>query len=555
MDLKKFEGIDTRFLHKNDKGCADVVNFRITADGSLQKRCGYRLLRTFSGNVRAIWTGRLDGTVCAYVLVGNTVSLFYPSTNKLLTVGTVNTSSGEADFFYYRSGLYLADGKQIYTVGNTRIGTPYGYVPLRGKDWPDTLMGELHEPKNLLCNKGRITYVIREDHSSFLRIDSRISYIDAVYVNGSLISEASYSITSLGDTISVSSLSGGDRVEVYFTYASDTGSTDGLLSCTRATVFGGISNERPFLWNGNDKTVMYSSSFVSENSLKQSRKVFPQSDALYFPVDHEFKVGDGSSPITAVSRHYDRLLIFTETGAWMADSSACGVEDHPVMSINSKAGVISRGAEARLGNQPCTVGQSAIYRWLSSTDELDECNAYSISDALTDKLPKQFFEDAQVFADIQKDELIFCSPSLGDTVYVYQSSGSHWVRFDGINADRFVALGDSVGFLYGKSLYVFDASLSQDEGGKEIVGVFESNIIPLSTHGTGRISSVTAALEGECELSIRFDGEQEPSVCVPLKSGKKQRLTAKRARTARLSIKAGGDGRQTVRSISLTTRQ
>ena len=126
-------------------------------------------------------------------------------------------------------------------------------------------------------------------------------------------------------------MSPGDRVEVYFTYlsrASDS-ALEELMKCNRAFVFGGINNTRPFLWGGKNG-VMFTSAFVSEGSLNASRIGFAQSDALYFPVNYEFVVGDGVSPISAVSRHYDRLLIFTENGAWMADSSSCGIEDFPI---------------------------------------------------------------------------------------------------------------------------------------------------------------------------------------------------------------------------------
>lgn len=530
-----------------------MVNLRIRADGSLEKRCGYRLLRTFGGTVRAMWTGRLDGSFKGYVLVGSTVSLIDFSSNTVTAIGNIGTTSTEADFFYYRSGLYLVDGTAIYVISNGTVTTPHGYVPLRGKDWSDTLLGETYEPRNLLCDKGRITYLIREDYSSFLRLDSVVSHIDDVYINGSRISSSNYTLTSLGDTVSVSVLSPGDRVTVYFTYPSIAGSTDELLSNTRATVFGGISNARPFLWNGQNRAVMYSSAFVSEKSLKESQVGFPQSDALYFPADHEFTVGDGSSPITAVSRHYDRLLIFTETGAWMADSSACGVEDHPVLSINSRAGVISRGAEARLGNQPCTVGEAEIYRWLSTTDELDESNAYSISEPIKERLPKEFFENARVFADTRRDELLFCSPALGDSIYVYQSARSAWVRFDGISADYFVDCGTDIGFMSGNSLYVFDEALTCDYGDREIVGRLESNIIPLASGRRARLSSVTAYVEGDgCQLDVRLDGEDAPSLSVPLGNTKK-RLSAKRAKSATLTLSAVGNERQIIHSLSLQT--
>ena len=410
--ISGFEGIDARFAHKKATGSSDIANFRIRPDGSLEKRYGYRLLSTFDSAVRAMWSGRMDGEFVGYVLIGSTVSRLDFDTGALSAVGTVSTTDTKADFFYYKAVLYLVDGSHIYSITDNGIGYPHGYVPLVGKEWSDTYRGAPNEPRNLLNNKGRITYIISEEPSNFLKTDENISSIDAIYVNGVAISSSSYEIMPMDRTVSVTGLEAGDRVEMFFTYASFPYSEAyaGLIANNSATVFGGINNTRPFLWGGR-KGMMYTSSYVSEDALAASRVGCPESDALYFPANYEFTVGDGASAITAVSRHYDRLLIFNENGAWMADSSACGVDDFPVLNINSHAGVLSQGAAAMLGNRPCSVGARSIYRWTSSTEEFDECNAYSISAPIDELLPDGFYSTATVFSDNTRGELYFCSPA------------------------------------------------------------------------------------------------------------------------------------------------
>ena len=551
--------MDTRAPHKAPLGSAGIKNFFVRHDGSLQKRCGYRLLAEYSSDVRAIWTGRVDGVELGYVLISNTVSRLNVKTGALTDIGTVGSVLGKADFFFYRATLYLVDGYKIYTVNDSGLGTPFGYVPLVGKDWPDTYRGAPYEPRNLLNNKGRISYVISEDPSVFLKTDDSISSIDAVFINGHRISSSKYSITDMDKTISVSDMSPGDRVEVYFTYLSSSYQEQlaGLLTSNRAIVFGGINNTRPFLWGGT-KGVMYTSAFVSENSLAQSQMGYYLSDALYFPVNYEFVVGDGVSPISAVSRHYDRLLIFTENGAWMADSSACGVEDFPIMNINSSVGVISEGAAAMLGNRPCTVGKSSIYRWTSSTEELDECNAYSISAPIDDSLPEEFYSTASVFADTDRGELYFCSEAILGLVPVYSEQTGKWVMLDGIDAQRFVKLGNNVGFLMNNRLYVFDGSLSIDmphpNRSIPISASFESNYMDFDKDTYKHLERVTVEKEGGVvQVEIILDENRIGSKIFTFTKDSR-RIPTKRFKSLKIRLNDSDSQPQVIRSLEAVIR-
>ena len=563
--MSKFKGVDSRFEHKSADGSAEIVNFRILPDGSLQKRAGYRALAKFESAVRAMWTGRIDGRYVGYVLVNNTVSRIDLDTGELTSVGTINTYDTKAEFFYYQAVLYLVDGYRIYAITESGVSFPRGYIPLVGKDWSDTYRGAPYEPRNLLNNKGRITYVISDDPSNYLKTDESIVSIDLVLINGVIIDSSRYNITAMNRTVSVSGMQPGDRVEMFFTYADFpyTDAYSGLMSNNCATIFGGINNFRPFLWGGR-KGVMYTAAYVSEDSLASSKVGDSKSDALYFPANYEFTVGDGASDITAVSRHYDRLLIFTENGAWMADSSACGVDDFPVLNINSNVGVLSQGAAAMIGNRPCTVGQSSIYRWTSSTEEFDECNAYSISAPIDGLLPADFYRTASVFSDVERGEIYFCAPCIMGRAWVYSDSNDCWVCFEDVPAEKFVSCGNRVGFFSANTLFVFDDDLTVDIPepyvASYITARYRSNLIDFGRDGNKRLTELTFRGDnGYFNACVFFDEEDGyvTDKMIDLRSPHKvihRRLNTPRFGSIRLEIYCDCNERLMLHSLTLEAK-
>lgn len=558
LSIDRFSGVDARTVCTDPTGSSDIINLVPQHDGSLKKRCGFSLLAALSYNVRRVWTGEIGGVNLAYILAGKYVYSYIFSSKTLTQIGTVNTTDTDADFFCYGGSVYLVDGASIYTVSDGTLTRPLGYVPLVGKDWSDTYIGEPYEPRNLLNNKGRISYVMSEEPSTFLKTDEPISSIDAVYVNGVLIDSSRYTITEMPRTVSVSGLSAFDRVEMYFTYSEDTDPTAlaALFSCTSAIVFGGATNERPFLWGSDDRALMFSSRYVGTADTEASRRVYETSNSLYFPKGYEFKVGDGQSPIRAVSKHYDRLLIFTDGGTWMANSSACGTDAFPTLSINSVFGASAPHAATLLGNNPYTVSHGTILKWSSNTDMLDECNASSVSDAINPLLPDKLFSDAVIFADNRERRLLLTGPSLLGCTWVWYEQLDAWVRFDLNNAvTQFIDCPSGVGFVSGARIYVFDEDRTRDYGEREIKGRFTGNVTDLAKYGKKRIFSAAVCCDGDILLECTLDGDSTPSVSLSMSGGAhasvRKRIRTKRFDLLRPSISTSGDGRQIIHSLRL----
>ena len=540
-------------------GAADIVNFRFLPDGSLQKRSGYLKLCSLPTRIRAVWSGVLKGTASIFALCGADVYFIDPAIGDTEKISTITNSGKQATFFYYQHSLFLIDGQNIYNVTSKKVLPAVGYAPLIGKDWHEDEIGEINEHRNVLTSRARITYLITKSTATRLYTNGAISSIDAVYVNGALISSENYMISSVPGVVIVSGLQQNDRVELYFTYESEISASE-IKANTKATVFGEINNSRPFLYGGGNGAVIYCGAYVSESDLADCKRVYTDTDAIYFPIGHEFTVGDGRYPIRTVGRHFDRMLIFTEGGAWMANSSTFGTEGFPVMSINTSVPTISQYAPAVIGNSPCTVATNGVYAYSSNTDELDECNAYPLSQAINALLDPGWLNSSNLFYWKEKDELLFYSAE-GDTVWVYSPSLSSWTRFTGIRAQMFFDVEGDAAFYNNKSIYVFYDNLFDDEETREIQAKIVSHPEDFSTPKKKSLSYATSEVS-DGEITVELYSDEESILRGALSFGRdisnsvfqKKRVRANRFESVTTSLLAGGSARQRIISASLAIK-
>ena len=565
VEYDGFEGIDTRANHSG--GIQDALNLRILSDGSLQKRQGYKCIYSNNYGVRAIWSGIIGGNFSCYFLVLNSVYKLDINTGEANFCAAIVTSVGKAQFFYFRDALYLTDTKRIYKILDSSAEPIVGYVPLFGKDWGTGYPGEINEPLNLLHRHARITYKIGEEFSAYLPTLYPVSEIKAVYKNGELLSNDSYVFDERFNTINISGLEAGDALEVDLTFADDENDLGTqLLSSPFAYVFGNINNSRLFMWGGETNNTIFTSTYVSRDSLAEAEKHFPDCGHIYFCADDHFTVGDGRYSVKAVTRHFDRLLILTEGDAWIANSSSNGNEEFPIMNVNSRIGCSSEGGVISIGNDPVSVGRRAIFRWTSDTDELNECNAYSISDGISELLPTSFFKKAVAYADDLRGELWFCDPTGDGTAWVYNVKQKAWSRFNNINAEAFFDADGNVGFIRNSKIFIFrdeyhaDYENVADTVGTPIVASLVSGIIDLESHKQKRLKNMVLFADldgGSLDTQIVTDRGEQINASLFSKgdySSYEQRLHSHRLNSFSFTLVADGTERQTIHSLKIEAR-
>lgn len=560
-----FSGIDVSASHTGKAATSDMVNWQINKDGSIEKRRGFRPLCDLGGEIEAIWSGLIGGEFFTYAFADGKVLRYSFTDEEAITVGAPPASDLSSPRFFYLGGtLYLVVGGGIFSVGENSLSAASGYVPLMGKDWQNDIIGEIYQPMNLLNRKARFTYIVSDEPSVFFRVVYSVASIDAVRVNGRAISSQSYYFDSLFNSVNISGLGTGDRVEIAVTFAIPApAERSELLSTDTAAVFGGVSNSRVFMWNKEGAPTVFSSAFVNKADADAAKAFYPSSDSLYFPEGYEFSVGDGKNRIRAVQRHFDRLLFFTDGDVWMADSDACGYEYIPVMNINSSIGCSAEGAVAIAGNDPISVGSRKIYLWTSDTDELNECNAYSISDSLGEMIPSELFGNARVFSHRDSGEVWFYDPEEDDTAWIYQVETKNWFRYTGISAEGFFDANGEVGFYKEGVLYTFDKECDTDiylDGESDITATFKSGFLDFGVAGNKRLTELGLSGEKCRSLKVTLEPQDiDPQVFSISMLGSKhsrfeRRLNSGRFRQMTFTIKSEGSSRPVIHGFRLAVK-
>ncbi len=557
-----FTGIDARAIHAGEPGTAGMVNFRLDKNGALVKREGYHRLTYIPESIRAVWTGKLYGEMQTLLLTESAVKRLEVTTGAVTTIGELPSYIQEnCQFFFYRDRLYIIGNGSLYQVDEAAVTPIEPYVPLVGKDWPTTSTGEIYQPRNLLTKRARIHYLAEESPSIFLRTAYSVESIEALYVNDVLKAASEYQYDDTIQAIVIQGLAAGDRVRVHLTYAasSEGSEAEELLSCKRAEVFGNTENNRIFFWDGTKKNTFYTSRYVSEKDLEDSMVVSPASVPLYFPEHTARILGDGRHHVTGFVRQYDRLLVFTEEEAYMANTDLLNAEWFSAKPINPTTGCSVLGAYAIADNTPFTVFRNKIYRWTAETDEYNQCNAFDISDPVGTVVEKYVLKFAKLYFCQARRELLLYSTHWSDSLWIYQLDTKAWYHFSNVRAEFFFEANGKLFFYYENCIFDFDESYYDDIGAdktsKEIVAEFHSHILEYGTLEQKHFSGLS--VRADCDggtIKIQLLGNGIVGLQRAISSRDPHslfcyRLSSGRFRYATISIIAEGTSRPTIHSL------
>ena len=490
--IKSFGGVDHTKSYGDIFSASKIENFRILNDGSLEKRNGFRFIRNVGAPIRALYNCYINGKYSLFVLAANEVLLITDNGLSSQKLGEVGTSSGNACFFFFREKLYLLDGRSAYEYTDGIITPVLGYVPLIAKDWPTNLVKEINEPRNILNRHARATYIV-DMESLYLCTVDEVESIEALYVNGTLMPVETYRIDPQFNTVNVKNLKVGDRVEIFFTYKDGCDRLYELLcSSTLSEHFGGIGKNRIFLCGNNGVGTVFSSKNIDSVDLQESKRHYPLSNELYFPVGYEFDAGDGLANIRAMTRFHDRIIIFTDTDVWMVTPDDEGRDFATTTGVNSRIGCPVKNGATLSENKPVSIGYSSVFSWRA--DSGNRLEAANISRPIEEELDADFLLKCGVHYDVKRNELWLYHKEL-DKVWIYNTEREVWYSFTGISADHIFDLNGSVAFFKDGDLYAFDNGLTVDYDNtgifKLITAVYTSNFSELGISGRKNLSTVT----------------------------------------------------------------
>lgn len=495
-----------------DAGASQMKNFRILSDGSLEKRCGYGTVIRSSGRIRGYWEGSISGVGYRFFVAGTALYRLSQNDSAPVQLTTLTASEDRVTFFRFRDLLCLADG---YTLLYFRPATglftvAQGYVPLYGKNWHPTQLGEVNEPRNLLCNSLRVHYV-NFTATQVFQLPFTAARIQSVLVGGEPVSGYTFRAPSSTVTIPASYATGGDVV-ISFDLDSIFSDRTSVLGAGHASVYRDGYHETLLTFGGKSPYRVFRTAAVSDEMLAGSRLCYPSSDVLYFRAEDAFALGSAEHPVTAAVQHLDRMLVFCDTGLWVLRHPSALRDDMEVVLWQGGIGCVATDGAVLCRGVPIVLSPSGIGRIGLFNSDSDICTLTLISDDLSDLLTEAVLRKSLLYWSGKENRIwLRCMDNSDGTVWIADPDGKCWIRYTGVNAVLLTDCQGSPGFGTADGrIAKFDETLNTDDG-SPFEAVYLSTYLdfPASagSRRTGRLQ-VTANTGGSL-LRVEAETERE----------------------------------------------
>lgn len=212
-----------------------------------------------------------------------------------------------------------------------------------------------------------------------------------------------------------------------------------LIGMKYAELYNGVQDNRVFLYGDGSNKVFYSG--ITENG---------QPSAEYFPDLNVAAVGNTNAPITAIVKHYNRLLAFKDNEAYsiygdlltLADGST--TTGFYITSINKAVGCSSDAQAILVENRVRTVDAADIYEWKATSTSgnisYDQRNATSVSRKVKDSLSRFDASRCKLFYDKYHHEFYcFAGGTSGGRALVQNIENGAWYKYDGFPVEEMCA--------------------------------------------------------------------------------------------------------------------
>ena len=350
--------------------------------------------------VRGIWSGFVAGqeVLCAacngYLWQ---LSLGEDGTWSKTACGAIDTDE-DVFMFGFSGDLYLMNGTQYRVWNGTALTDVGGYRPLVAVSVPPEGGGTTLEQTNKMTGARRVRISPDGTATTFHLPEQNLASVDYVqYVaSGTDIEDYDVNLTAGTVTITPALAEGTNSVEIGYSVSANTRSE--IIGMRYAELYNGSQDTRVFVYGDGTNRCFYSG--VDFDGL-------PRAD--YFPDLNVAHVGDENTPITAMIRHYDRLLCFKLDSAWSIGYSQITLADGTITAgfyvapINRSVGNCAPGQAVLVENRPRTLDGRSVVEWkaTSSSGNIngDERNAERVSQRVDETIRTFDLETAKTFYD------------------------------------------------------------------------------------------------------------------------------------------------------------
>lgn len=213
-----------------------------------------------------------------------------------------------------------------------------------------------------------------------------------------------------------------------------------VLAMKYSEFFNGTNENRVFLYGDGTNKVIYSG--LDENG---------QPTAEYFPDLNECRIGVDTSPVTALVKHYNRLLAFKDNEAYsiyydiLSLAGGSATAGFYVSAINKSIGCCAEAQAVLVENRVRTLDGADIYEWRATSSAgnitLDQRNASRISQRVQDTLSSFDLRNGILYYDKARHEFYCIS---GDKALVQNVEADAWYAYTDFPVTCMLAFEDRI---------------------------------------------------------------------------------------------------------------
>ena len=311
--------------------------------------------------------------------------------------GTIDTDE-DVFMFGFSGNLYLLNGSQYRVWNGTALTDVGGYRPLVAVSVPPEGGGTTLEQINKMTGARRVRVSPDGTATVFHLPEQNLASVDYVqYVaSGTDITSYDVDLTDGTVTIAPAPAEGTNSIEIGYSVTEDTAAE--IRAMRYAELYNGSQDTRVFVYGDGTNRCFYSG--LDYDGL-------PRAD--YFPDLNVAHVGDENTAITAMIRHYDRLLCFKLDSAWAIGYSQVTLADGWVTAgfyvapINRSVGNCAPGQAVLVENRPRTLDGRSVVEWKSTSSSGningDERNAERVSQRVDETIRTFDLATAKTFYD------------------------------------------------------------------------------------------------------------------------------------------------------------
>ena len=313
---------------------------------------------------------------------------------------------------------------------------------------------------NRLTGKRRVRFSPDGEATTFQLPETGID--EVLHISLATVPVSSYTSDPVKGTVTIPSAPAAGTNTLEITYRKGAGQRSEVTGMRYYELFNGSADTRVFLYGDGSNRTIYSG--IEHDS--------GQPSAEYFPLLSEAAVGEDNSPITALVRHYARLMVYKPGSAWAISYGTLDLEESytttafTIQPVNRQLGNDAPGQVQLLENDPLTLDQAGVYQWKPATSagyvSGSQSSAKRISDRVWRTL-KEFdvFKTYTFNAKSSHEYWFLCQ----GRALIYNYANDTWYFYrDLCAAQLFEAEGELFGLSADGRLIHFSRSYRSDDG-------------------------------------------------------------------------------------------